>query len=299
MADVTKRAGLGRPAVIAIGFAVVALLTSVIAVIVVMRREGRAPNVIATGASVIERTVEAREVTKLKRDVVEKVMDDTANVIGVRITDDALRTSLGFEPGDVIKAINGRALEREFDVYDAVLGMSMMDASIVYIEIVRDRQPALVRWKLEGDLRSARRDPAIRRPSSPPPPPFTTNPFTASPDPLVDSIRRIDALHYEVPRSTVDGVLANTDVYARQARIIPSMRNGQPDGFKLYGISSGSLWRAIGLANGDTIRSVNGHEISSPDKILSVYTRLKDAPELQILVGRRGGDDEMVVIAIR
>ena len=300
MTDVTKRAGLGRPAVIAIGFAVVALVTSVVAVIVVLRRPGEPAAVIDEPArGVIDLNVEAAAVTKLKRDLVEREVDGKGDFIGIRITDEALRVSLGLEPGDVIVALNGRTLKREFDVYDAVLGMSMMDASIVYVEIMREHAPVLVRWKLAGDLRSARRDPSTRRTS----PPSTTspfsNPFTATPDPLVDSIRRIDALHYEVPRTTIDRLLANPDVYARQARIVPAMRNGQPDGFKLYVISPGSLWMAIGLANGDTIRSVNGHDLSTPDKLVSLYARLKDATELQILVGRRSGGVETIVITVQ
>jgi type II secretory pathway component PulC len=294
MADLPKRAGLGRPAVIAIGFAVVALVTSLIAVFVVMRRSSSEPAVVVAPQSArIDRTIDANEVTKLKRDVVEKAVDGSGDVIGVKVKDDAVRTALGLEPDDVITAINGRAIKREFDVYDAVLGMSMMDASIVYVEIVRDKQPALVRWKLDGDLRQARNGPMRR------PPTTTTNPFTAPPDPIVDSIRRIDALHYEVPRSTIDQLLAHPDQYARQARIVPSVRYGQPDGFKLYAISTGSLWFAIGLANGDTIRSVNGHDLSTPDKALELYTKLKDATELRILVGRRGGIEETIVITIK
>ncbi len=294
MADVPKRAGLGRLAVIAIGFAVVALVTSLIAVFVVMRRSTSVPvPVVSAKSARIDRTIDANEVTKLKRDVVEKAVDDQGEVVGVKIKDDPVRTALGLEPGDIITAINGRAIKREFDVYDAVLGMSMMDASIVYVEIVRDKQPALVRWKLDGDLRQARNGP-LRRP-----PTTTTNPFTAPPDPLVDSIRKIDALHYEVPRATFDQLLANPDQYARHARIVPSVRNGQPDGFKLYAISTGSLWFTIGFANGDTIRRVNGHDLSTPDKALELYRKLKDATELQILVGRRGGTEEMIVITIK
>ena len=295
MADV-QRAGLGRPAVIAIGFAVVALVTSLVAVIVVMRRSSEPVAVAAPSKSAhIDRTLDANDVTKLKRDVVEKAVDDRGEVIGVKVKDAAVRTALGLEPDDVITAINGRAIKREFDVYDAVLGMSMMDASIVYVEIVRGgKEPALVRWKLDGDLRQARNGP-IRRPPSPPP----SNPFTAPPDPLVDTIRRIDALHYEVPRATVDQLLAHPDQYARQARIVPSIRNGQPDGFKLYAISAGSLWSAIGLANGDTIRSVNGHDLSTPDKALELYNKLKTATELEILVGRRDGTEETIILTIK
>jgi len=285
-------AELGRPAKIAIGFAIVALLTSLGAVIVVVRRSS-APSAIKQ-ATTIERTVAANDVTKLKRDVVEKVER------GVRLKDEALRQTLGLEPTDVITAINGRTIKREFDVYDAVLGMSMMDATIVYVEIIRDKQPMLVRWKLDGDLRSARRDTGAPPPPPPPrTPPPAPNPFTASPDPLVDTIVKVDMLHYEVPRATIDRILATPDTYARQARIVPAMRNGQPDGFRLYAITAGSLWSAIGLQNGDTIRSINGHDLSTPDKALELYRKLKDATELKILVVRRGGAEETITITIK
>lgn len=274
---------LGRPAVIAIGFAIVALLTSVVAVIVVMRRH--AEPALAETPAPAERVIEAKQILKLKRDVVEKVEG------GVRIKDEAMRTALGLEPGDVITAINGRLIEREFDVYDAVLGMSAMDASIVYVEVIRGKAPALVRWKLDGDLREARRD-SVR-------PAPLANPFTAPPDPLVDSIKRIDALHYTVPKSTVETILANPDTFSRQARIVPAIRTGQPDGFKLYAIRPGSLWSAIGLQNGDTIRAINGHDLSTPDKALKLYAMLKDATELQIQVRRRDGTEEIIAIAIQ
>ena len=298
MADVPERAGLGRPAMIAIGFAVVALLTSLVAVVVVMRRAGEPAAVAAKAVGPIERTVDATEVTKLKRDVVEKAVDAKGTVLGVKLKDEGLRGALGLEPGDVITAMNGRAIKREFDIYDAVLGMSMMDSSIVYVEIIRAQQPALVRWKLEGDLRSARRDP-VRRPASrssyvPP-----SNPFTAPHDPLVDTIRQISMLHYEVPRSTLDRLLANPDAYAQQARIVPAIRNGQPDGFKLYAVRPGSLWATVGLTNGDTLRAINGEELSTPDHALVVYAKLKAATEIEILVGRRGGVEETIVITIK
>ena len=293
MADVPKRAGLGRPAVIAIGFAVVALVTSLIAVFVVMRRSSEPAVVAAPKSTHLDRVLDANEVAKLKRDVVEKAVDDRGDVIGVTVKDAAVRTALGLEVGDIITAINGRAIKREFDVYDAVLGMSTMDVSVLYLEVLRDKEPQLVRWKLDGDLRQAKGGP-IRRPPSLP-----GNPFTAAPDPLVDSIRRIDALHYEIPRATVDQLLANPDQYARQARLVPAIRNGQPEGFKLYAIAPGSLWFAIGLANGDTIRSVNGHDLSTPNKALELYQNLKSATELRILVGRRDGTEEIIVITVK
>lgn len=263
---------LGRPAVIAISFAVVALLTSVIAVVVVVGRD--APVVRESGT--IDRTVDADEVSKLKRDVVEKADG------GVTVKDGELRKALGLEATDVITAINGRAIKREFDVYDAVLGASTMDATIVYVEISRAKQPLLVRWKLKGNLRSVRRDPP--RPS--------TNPFTAPRDPLVDTIERIDPTHFVVPRATIDRFLANRDYYARQARITPVVRSGRPMGYRLFAIQTGSAWSAIGLFSGDVIQTVNGEDPANPEEY-------QDASELKISVLRRGGVEEIISVSIQ
>ena len=281
MPDVQERGGLGRLAIAAIGFAVVALITSVLAAIVVLRRDP--PPQPATGsasAAPHDRTLAANDVTKLKRDVVDKVTDDKGTVIGVRVKDDSVRSALGLEPGDVITAINGRTIKREFDVYDAVLGMSQMDASIVYIELVRDNRPVLERWRLDGDLRAARRD-AVR--SYPP-----LNPYTAPRDPLVDTIRKIDRLHYAVPRSTIDRFLANADTYKRQVRFVPNLR---ASGYRVFAIAPGSPWSTIGLTSGDTIVTVNGLH---PDD----YVQAKDATQLEIVVRRRIGVEETLRIEI-
>lgn len=75
---------------------------------------------------------------------------------------------------------------------------------------------------------------------------------------------------------------------ARSARIVPSARNGQPNGFKLYAIRPGSLYSLIGMQNGDTIHAINGHAITTPDKALEVYTKVRTASHLTIAFSRRG-----------
>jgi general secretion pathway protein C len=294
MADVPERAKLGRAAVIAIGFAVVALATSVAAVLVVTTREVAPVAVpVPVGTVAIERAVEAAQVSKLKRDVVERATDGGGSVIGVRIKEDSLRSALGLEPGDVIAAIGGREIKREFDVYDAVLGISMMDASIIYVDVVRATQPVLLRWKLEGELRSTRRDPAPPRPTrlSPSPPPPA--------DPLLDTITKVGDLEYEVPRSTVDRLLANPLVYARQARIVPAMRSGKLEGFRLFAVAPGSVFGRIGLASGDLVRTINGHDVGDAGGF-DVYPLLKDSSKLEIAVTRRGaGGDQTITITVK
>ncbi|MBA3392218.1 MAG: hypothetical protein H0T89_06220 [Deltaproteobacteria bacterium] len=316
MTDVHGRAGTrGRAPAIAIGFAVVALLTSVTAVIVVASRDKPAPAPAATVSIVpLEHAVTATDVAKLKRDVVEKAVDASGATIGVKVKEDTLRTALGLGAEDVITAISGRTIKREFDVYDAVLGLSMMDTSTVYVDLLRDKKPVLVRWKVDGSLRAARRDPPRGTAGSIGTlgslgsggglgslggSPFgTSDPFAAR-DPLLDTIIKIDDLNYRVPRATVDRLLANPDAFARQARIVPAIRNGQPEGFKLYAIRPNTLWASIGLKNGDTIRAINGMPLTSLDKALEVYTKVKDATQLEIELSRRGNVDEVLTITVK
>jgi general secretion pathway protein C len=105
----------------------------------------------------------------------------------------------------------------------------------------------------------------------------------------VDSgIKKIDESNYEIDKSLVEKVLLNPMAVAKGARVVPSMKNGKPDGFKLYAIRPSSAFAKLGLANGDTLQSINGFELTSADKALEVYTKLREATSLEVEVTRRG-----------
>ena len=104
------------------------------------------------------------------------------------------------------------------------------------------------------------------------------------------SIKKIDDTHYEIDKSLVDKVIANPMGAAKGARVVPAVKNGKPDGFKLYAIRPSSVYAKLGLANGDTLQAINGFELTSADKALEVYTKLREATSLQVSVTRRGKD---------
>jgi general secretion pathway protein C len=105
----------------------------------------------------------------------------------------------------------------------------------------------------------------------------------------IDSgIKKIDDNNYVIDKSLVEKVLLNPMAVAKGARVVPSMKNGKPDGFKLYAIRPSSAFARLGLANGDTLQSINGFELTSADKALEVYTKLREATSLEIEVTRRG-----------
>ncbi|HEX7840437.1 MAG TPA: type II secretion system protein GspC [Kofleriaceae bacterium] len=101
-------------------------------------------------------------------------------------------------------------------------------------------------------------------------------------------IKKIDDSNYEIDKSLVEKVLLNPMAIAKGARVVPSMKNGKPDGFKLYAIRPSSAFARLGLANGDTLQSINGFELTSADKALEVYTKLREATSLEVEVTRRG-----------
>jgi S1-C subfamily serine protease len=292
-----------RAPVIAIVTASVAVTLSLIALVVVAARSTKATD---PGALAFETAISAGDVVKLKRNTVEVVKED-GSVTGVRITDDKLRDALGLRSDDVIAALAGRAIKREFDVPDAVHGAGMLDAEVLYVDVIRDGKPMLLRWKLDDSLRAARK---IDNSSRPPKDGMSAttdplaNPFDryggslTARDPMLDTIKKIDEFHYEIPKSTVDRALANPLDVAKGARVVPGISMGRPEGFKLYAIRPNSIYAALGFANGDLVRAVNGFELTTADKALEIYTKLKDATSLEVEITRRGRE-ETIRIDIR
>jgi general secretion pathway protein C len=93
---------------------------------------------------------------------------------------------------------------------------------------------------------------------------------------------------YDLQRRTLEQVLGNMSLLSRSARIVPELRDGKPAGFRLYSVRSEGPFAKIGLQNGDVIYSINGLEMSSPEKALEVYSKLKSARHLSLGLERSG-----------
>ncbi|MBT8492326.1 MAG: hypothetical protein KJO07_04640 [Deltaproteobacteria bacterium] len=106
---------------------------------------------------------------------------------------------------------------------------------------------------------------------------------------LVDeSVNKVDDSTYEIDRKLVDKITSNPALVARGARVVPSIKNGKTVGFKLYAIRPSSVFAKIGLMNGDTLHSINNFELTSLDKGLEIYTKVREASNLSVNVTRRG-----------
>jgi general secretion pathway protein C len=101
-------------------------------------------------------------------------------------------------------------------------------------------------------------------------------------------IKKVSEHNYEIQRATLESVLGNMSLLSRSARIVPEIRDGKAAGFRLYSVRPDGPFAKIGMQNGDVISSINGLEITSPEKALEVYAKLKSASHLSLGLERNG-----------
>lgn len=73
-----------------------------------------------------------------------------------------------------------------------------------------------------------------------------------------------------------------------QVRVVPEQRDGKVVGLRLFGLRPNSLLSALGLKNGDRLESVNGFDLTNPEKALEAYARLRTASRLRLHLNRAG-----------
>jgi general secretion pathway protein C len=134
--------------------------------------------------------------------------------------------------------------------------------------------------------------PADQKTATPAPttaPPATTGGGAPQLDPgIAKGIQRVSATEYNVDRGVVDKILENQADLMRQARIVPEQENGKVVGIRLFGVRPDTLLGTLGMENGDRLQTINGFDMTSPEKALEAYARLRTADKLTIQVNRRG-----------
>lgn len=71
-------------------------------------------------------------------------------------------------------------------------------------------------------------------------------------------------------------------------RIRPHFKDGVADGLVITRIRAGSVFRRLGLRNGDILQQINGNAVENPDHIFSLYNDLKSGSPVSIQIKRRG-----------
>jgi hypothetical protein len=163
--------------------------------------------------------------------------------------------------------------------------------------------------KLDGKLANIKWLPVICDGSAPEPTPAPnvagTPQIDSPPDPrpplpadVIRGIRKISDTSFEVDAAVVTAMQSDVALL-RGARVVPSMKDGKPNGLKVYAIRPNSLFALLGFNNGDTIESINGKPLTDANSALAVYTgvsAIKAGDSISVTITRRG---KQVILSYR
>ncbi|MEO8800375.1 MAG: type II secretion system protein GspC [Polyangiaceae bacterium] len=107
---------------------------------------------------------------------------------------------------------------------------------------------------------------------------------------IAQGIQRVSATEFNIDRAIVDKILENQAELMKQARIVPEQENGKLVGIRLFGVRSDTLLGTLGMENGDRLQTINGFDMTSPEKALEAYARLRTADHLTVQVNRKGSN---------
>ena len=65
-----------------------------------------------------------------------------------------------------------------------------------------------------------------------------------------------------------------------QLRAVAEVQDGRPAGFRLFRMQDDSIFRRLGLQNGDVVKRVNGQAVSDPANLLAFLQRLRSEPRV-------------------
>jgi general secretion pathway protein C len=164
-------------------------------------------------------------------------------------------------------------------------GTKFDDVEIVLVESAR------VHFKKSGqagvlELIPNGKSATVPKTATPPPPGPPGDPWQKS---IASGIRQTGPNKYEIDRSVVNEFVSNAAMAGKDAAIFPHTgKDGKPDGFRLGRVMPSGVFARLGLRTGDVINAINNTQITSPDKVLELYTQLPGASHMTIGVSRYG-----------
>ncbi|WP_224193898.1 PDZ domain-containing protein [Nannocystis pusilla] len=107
------------------------------------------------------------------------------------------------------------------------------------------------------------------------------------------AVRCTEDNHCVVDRGLYQLLRDNPSLFSHQARILPSLKDGQLRGLKFYAIRPGSLPRQLGLKNGDLLTAINGVPVTSSQGVATADALMqllhdREHPVFSLAIERKG-----------
>jgi general secretion pathway protein C len=116
----------------------------------------------------------------------------------------------------------------------------------------------------------------------------------ATPRPASERIRRTGADAFIVDRRELEGATSNMSGLMTQLRAVAEVADGRPAGFRLFQIKEDSVFRRLGIQDGDVVQRINGTPVSDPAALLAFLERLRSEPRVAVDIVRAGAARTLV-----
>ncbi len=165
-----------------------------------------------------------------------------------------------------------------FHVGDTLRGARIAAIAWDRVTLERDGVEAILELAPPGERRAS--EPAVAA--------------AEAPSPASQRIRRTGADAYIVDRRELTGAVDSMSGLMTQLRAVAEVADGRPAGFRLFQIKDDSLFRRLGLQDGDVVQRVNGTAVSDPASLLAFLERLRHEPRVAVDIVRGGATRTLV-----
>jgi type II secretion system protein C len=111
-----------------------------------------------------------------------------------------------------------------------------------------------------------------------------------SPSQAVGDIRveRLADNRFSIDEAGVTQLTTNINQYMTQVRLIPFFEGNKSAGYRIAAIRPGTTFEQLGFQGGDVLQQVNGLDVSSPEKLYTIFQNLKDEKKVSVNILRQG-----------
>ena len=99
---------------------------------------------------------------------------------------------------------------------------------------------------------------------------------------------QIGAGNYVIDQRALNASLDNIGQAMTDARLLPSVKDGKVEGFRISEVRQGGIFGTVGMKNGDVLLRINDFPIDSPEKAIQSLASLKGQSRIKLDLVRDG-----------
>ncbi len=99
---------------------------------------------------------------------------------------------------------------------------------------------------------------------------------------------QVGAGSYVIDQNALNSALDNIGQAMTDARLLPSVKDGKVEGFRVSEVKPGGIFGMVGIRNGDVLLRINDFPIDSPEKAIQAFVSLKGQSRIKLDMVRDG-----------